>query len=270
MNNAKILIFIVMMAAALAACQQTTQQATEFLSNPQQRNDTRHATDNQLLQQQVKHGVPEIMLQRKRYVTSYNKERRTPNWVAWTLTKSQTYGKLRRDNERFEEDTDVPQPRATFQDYYNSRMDRGHMCPAGDNKWDQQAMTQSFLLTNICPQDHALNTNDWNDLEMQCRTWARQYGQVTIVCGPIFTGNTRTIGRNKVAVPSHFFKVVYRENPSPKAIAFIFQNNGKSQPWQQQACSVDHVEDITGIDFFCQLPDQQETRLEAENDLKNW
>ncbi len=226
-----------------------------------------------LLKQRVATGTSERVLQRKAYTTSYNKRRRTPNWVAWTLTKDHTYGRLLRDNERFEEDMDVAEPRATFQDYYNSRYDRGHMCPAGDNKWDQEALTESFLMTNICPQNHGLNKDDWNDLEMQCRTWARRYGELTIVCGPLYEqpeDQVRYIGRNRVAVPSGFFKVVYRAEPKPHALGFIFENNGSSQPWRNQVVSVDEVEHRSGIDFFMTLPDDVEQRIEAVDQLKGW
>ena len=231
---------------------------------------SRPVTTLDLLKQQVGRGTSEIMLARKAYTTSYNKQTRTPNWVAWTLTKEHTYGKLLRKNERFEEDTDVPQPRATYQDYYNSRYDRGHMCPAGDNKWDQQALTESFLMTNICPQNHGLNKDDWNELEMQCRTWARYYGELTIVCGPLYQGEPKFIGKNKVQVPSGFFKVVYRSKPSQEAIGFVFQNNGTSQPWRGLACSVDSIEKLTGYDFFPQLPDDIENRVEASERLRDW
>ena len=225
-----------------------------------------------LLKQRVPRGTSEIMLTRTSYVTSYNKQTRTPNWVAWNLTKAHTYGRLLRENERFEEDPDVPTPRSTFQDFYNSRYDRGHMCPAGDNKWDEQAMTETFLMTNICPQNHGLNKEDWNDLEMQCRSWARHFGEVTIVCGPLFedTENQRTIGRNRVSIPSGFFKVVYRTSPTPHAIGFIFKNDGSSQPWRKQICSVDEVERRSGINFFHMLPDDIEDRVEAEEDINDW
>ena len=154
---------------------------------------------------------PEQILTRRGYTTSYNNKTKTPNWVAWHLTKAHTYGDNQRKNEVFfEDETIATSQRATDNDYYNSRYDRGHMCPAGDNKWDAQAMRESFLFTNICPQNHGLNKYEWNDLEMQCRDWARQYGAIDIVCGPIFstTGDQKTIGRNKVWVPDAFFKVI--------------------------------------------------------------
>ena len=225
-----------------------------------------------ILIQRMPKGVPDKLIQRKAYTTSYNHESRTPNWVAWTLTREHTRGSLSRENERFEEDREVKTPRATFQDYYSSRFDRGHMCPAGDNKWDEEAMTQTFLMTNICPQNHGLNKEDWNELEKQCRPWARRYGAVTIVCGPIFNSDAqpRFIGRNKVRVPDRFFKVVYCAEPEPRTLAFIFHNSGKSQPWRQQLCTVDEVEALTGINFFPALPDNIENQIEAESILRDW
>lgn len=275
----KILLFGVLLTTVLlAACRQTKEgegRSETFYNNRQAQKTVAAAegtTTIDLLKQRVGRGVSEIMLTRKGYVTSYNKQTRTPNWVAWTLTKEHSYGDNLRENERFEEDFDVPEPRATFQDFYNSRYDRGHMCPAGDNKWDEGAMKESFLLTNICPQNHGLNKEDWNDLEMQCRKWARRFGEVTIVCGPLFEDGdqARYLGRNKVRVPTGFFKVVYREEPEPRAIGFVFRNYGSSQPWREQATSVDEVERRTGFNFFPQLPDDVEDEVEAQESLRGW
>ena len=215
---------------------------------------------------------PEQILHRKGYTASYNYKTKTPNWVAWHLTKSHTYGSNQRGKEVFTEDTDVREPRATDNDYYNSRYDRGHMCPAGDNKWDKQAMEQSFLFTNICPQNHGLNKYEWNDLEMQCRDWAREYGAVDIVCGPVYqsTNGQKTIGKNKVWVPDAFFKVVLCRQGKPKAIGFVYRNEGKKQAMADVVCTVDEVEKLTGLDFFPELDDPTEEKIEATAKLSDW
>lgn len=216
---------------------------------------------------------PEQILKRRAYTTSYNNKSKTPNWVAWHLTKAHTYGDHQRKNEVFFEDEAIESSlRATDNDYYNSRYDRGHMCPAGDNKWDAQAMRESFLFTNICPQNHGLNKYEWNDLEIQCRDWAREYGAIDIVCGPIFssTDDQKTIGRNKVWVPDAFFKVILCRQGNPKAIGFIYRNEGKKQTQEEALRSVDEIETLTGIDFFPSLDDATETRIEAETSLEAW
>ena len=215
---------------------------------------------------------PEIIIQRTGYTVSYNKETRTPNWVAWHLTKSHTGGRIQRSEEVFTEDTSVPMPRATDNDYYNSRYDRGHMCPAGDNKWDAKAMEESFLFTNICPQNHGLNKYEWNDVEKLCREWARKYGAVDIVCGPLYQKDVepRYIGKNKVRVPDAFFKVVLCRQGTPKSIAFVFRNQGKKMAVEEAVCSVDDVERMTGIDFFYNLDDGTENEVEARAELADW
>ena len=131
-----------------------------------------------------KKKVSQTVKKRFAYTVSYNHDTRQPNWVAWTLTRAHASGKLKRGD--FEDDMDMPSPKGTKADYYNSGYDRGHLCPAGDNKWNQKAMDECFLMTNMCPQTHALNAGIWNSIEQQCRTWAKKYGKVYIVCGPIF------------------------------------------------------------------------------------
>ena len=215
---------------------------------------------------------PEQILRRKGYTTSYNSKTKNPNWVAWHLTKAHTYGSYQRKSEVFSEDTDIKTPRATDNDYYNSRYDRGHMCPAGDNKWDRQAMTESFLFTNVCPQNHGLNKYEWNDLEIECREWAQQYGAIDIVCGPLYSGvgEQKTIGRNRVWVPSAFFKVILCRQGTPKAIGFIYRNEGVKQSRAEAVRSVDEIEHLTGIDFFPALDDKTEARVEAKASLSEW
>lgn len=113
----------------------------------------------------------------------------------------------------------VPAPRAAHSDYRGSGWTHGHMCPAGDNKWDREVMYESFLMTNCCPQTASLNNGDWNEIEMSCRKWAKKYGDVYIVCGPLFIGqNHETIGENRVMVPEAFFKVVMCLKGKPQGI----------------------------------------------------
>lgn len=211
-------------------------------------------------------GVPEQILKRKSYITSYNKDTKIPNWVAWHLTSGHTRGNLQRHDNLFHEDMDVTTGRVTDDDYYNSGYDRGHMCPAGDNKWDQKAMNETFLFTNICPQIHALNEGPWNDLEMACRRWAQKYGDIYIVCGPLLSeGLHRTIGKRRVVVPERFFKVILCMQDKPKAIGFIYDNNSRnSNKMFSHATTIDEIERLTGIDFFPSLEDKIENVVEAE------
>lgn len=210
-------------------------------------------------------------LQRTGYRAWYSRDLRIPYAVAWHLTANHTSGKNKRQGQAFHEDRDVASPRVTTYDYMQSGYDRGHMCPSGDNKWDAKAQEESFLLTNVCPQNHNLNAGDWNDLEMLCRTWAHRYGSIYIVCGPILLGDQhRRIGKSRVTVPEAFYKVVLRMGDRPAAIGFVYENKGQHQPMEETFCAVDDIEELTGLDFFHLLPDDIEDKIEYEADLGDW
>ena len=213
----------------------------------------------------------EIILHRRGYTVSYNPKTLIPNWVAWHLSASHTDGPYKRGGIQFHEDDDIPEPRVNTYDYIQSGYDRGHICPSGDNKWNEDAQRESFLLTNVCPQGHNLNAGDWNEMEQQCRRWAERYGKIYIVSGPIlYKKKHKTIGRNKVVVPEAFFKVVLRLGDDPKAIGFIYKNEDGNRPKGDYVNSIDQVERITGIDFFPTLPDQLEQSIEATAEWGDW
>lgn len=217
-------------------------------------------------------GADGKILRRVGYTASYNAANRIPNWVAWHLTASHVGGHYNRNNEVFHEDPEVSNPRAYDSDYRGSGYDRGHMCPSGDNKWNKEAQEQSFLFTNICPQRHNLNTGAWNDVELQCRAWAKRYGDLYIVCGPVlYDQQHKTIGRNRVVVPEAFFKVVLRKQDNYyKAIGFVYENKGASRDMSRYVRSIDDVEQLTGLDFFSALPDNIEEKIEKSANLRDW
>ena len=218
-------------------------------------------------------NVPNLILKRYAYSVSYNKSTRCPNWVAWKLTGNHTNGPYRRENYEFHEDMNIPSPRANLHDYsYNGLgLERGHMCPAGDNKWSDRAMDECHLLSNICPQYGKLNGGAWKYLEEDCRDWAETYDCIYIVCGPIFYGKARrTIGEDKVAVPDAFFKVILRLGNNPQALGFIYPNRKCPGGKAKYVMSVDKVEEIVGMDFFSSLDDNVENKVEQSSNLNLW
>ena len=215
-------------------------------------------------------NIPSLFLSRTAYCLSYNIDTRCPNWVAWKLTTEHVDGEWGRSND-YREDNCVPAPRATNDDYRGTSWSRGHMCPAGDCKWDANAMSETFLLSNMCPQDINLNSGLWNKIEMDCRKWARKFGLVYIICGPLlYKKEHETIGQNKVVVPEAFFKVILCLQDKPKAIGFVVKNNAGAKKKDQYVNTVDEVERITGYDFFPALPDSVEEKVEAYSNINDW
>ena len=220
-------------------------------------------------------GKRELIFKRKNYTLSFNKETNIPNWVAWQLDKKKLVERVSRKGFNFRPDPDIAKSKAVVtQDYAHSGYDRGHMCPAGDSRWNGQAMTESFYMTNICPQHPNLNGGDWHELEQACRRWALE-GRLYIVCGPILykKGTPQYIGKeHKIRVPEAFFKVILTgvEKGKPRAIGFIYKNTAGNRPLDSYVNSIDQVERITGLDFFSELPDEIENRVEKAYNLKEW
>ena len=213
------------------------------------------------------------LIEHEGFTLLYDTKTMCPRWVAWELTAEETRGKVSRGGVDFKEDASVPeQYQVASWDYNGGAYGRGHMCPAGDMKWSQQAMQDCHYMTNICPQNAELNKVWWEHLERACRTWARQEGAVQIVCGPIFSDNPKRFGKkHRMAVPRAFYKVVLSlKKGSEKAIGFFYTNDNAPQPMEDAVRSVDEIERLTGLDFFSSLPDEQEDRLEAMTDLRAW
>ena len=217
----------------------------------------------------------ELVLQRTNYTLSFNKSTNLPNWVAWRLDKKKLAEKVNRDRYKFVADPDMTGKNAVVtQDYARSGYDRGHMCPANDSRWSGEAMKESFYMTNICPQDPSLNSGDWNELEQACHKWAEE-GPIYIVCGPILYKKSKAeyIGKeHKIRVPEAFFKVVLAgvEKGKPRAVGFVYKNTKGNRPLDAYVNTVDEVERITGFDFFPELPDEVETKVESAYNIKDW
>lgn len=201
----------------------------------------------------------------------YAEEYEQAKWVAYQLTRDEVYGNVeRKDN--FRADPKIKTGSATTSDYVRSGYDRGHLAPAGDLSWSEEAMSDSFYMSNMSPQDPSFNRGIWSSLEAVVRNYAANEGEVYVVTGPVLTdGPYKTIGKNEVAVPNYYYKVIldYTE-PEKKMIGFVLPNEGSKESLENFATTVDHVQQLTGIDFFHQLPDEEEFLLESTFDYSLW
>lgn len=205
------------------------------------------------------------------YTLSYNEEYELPSYVAYELTRNEVLGGEER-GDNFREDPAVRTGSATLADYRGSGYDRGHLAPAADFKWSAEAMSDTFFMSNMAPQDPSFNRGIWADLEAAVRVMAYENGKIYVVTGPVLTdGPYETIGKNEVAVPKRFYKVIldYTE-PEIKAIGFLLDNEGSQKSLESFAVSVDEVERVTGLDFYPALPDDQEEIIESKFNTSQW
>ncbi len=214
----------------------------------------------------------EQILTREGYSVSYNPTTLQPNYVAWLLTPERLTGNNQRSESFFEDKDLSDNERARLDDYYNSGFDRGHICPAGDNKWSKRAMTESFYLSNMCPQTHTLNHESWRILEETCREWVRYGGcNIYIISGPIFSDKTKRKANRRIPVPTQFFKALLcLDKGEEKGIAFIYDNNTTDQSMEEATVNIDEIERITSFDLFNTVQKNLQDKLERQSNLSVW
>ena len=206
------------------------------------------------------------------FTLCYDEKYHLPRWVAYELTAEETSGPYSRTGIPYQQDPSTILLQADRHDYDAPEWSRGHMAPAGDFKWDNQAMKETFFMTNICPQNADLNNGDWKKLEEKVREVALKFGNVYVVMGPVIGKNVYgTIGFHQVVVPDAFYKaLLVFDGEQYISIAFLMMNTPEPRHLKDCALSVNDLEKITGIDFFVDLDDSFEEAIEDTKDLKAW
>ncbi|BGP52419.1 nuclease [Rhodotorula kratochvilovae] len=184
---------------------------------------------------------------RQAYTIAYDRRLRIPSWTAEHLTKaSLKSGGGDRQTAIFREDEAIPEAfRAKLTDYFRSGYDRGHMVPAADAKQSQEAMGETFLLSNIAPQvGDGFNRHYWAYLEAFCRNLTNSFEDVYVFTVPLFLpkrdgrdGKWRVSyeviapqgGAPSVAVPTHFAKVLICSRP-PSSSSLALTRGGGGGP----------------------------------------
>lgn len=217
------------------------------------------------------------LMPKPQYTLSYNRGKATANWVGWRLDSSWIGSVQRQDD--FRPDTALPVGwyQVLAEDYIGSGYDRGHMCPSGDRTNSVENNSATFLMTNIVPQLAASNQGPWNDFENYARALASQGNEVYIFAGP--SGNIGTIAGGRVVVPAATWKVVIvlpngsddvqRVTKSTRAFGIIVPNQPPldiNAPWRNFRVTVDAVENLTGYDFFSQIPKITQELIERRRD----
>ena len=209
----------------------------------------------------IKHGY---------YSLSYSEAHEQSEWVVYELLREHL---KKNDFERpyFIEDRSIKTKSADWRNYKNSGYDRGHLCPAGDRGFDYNAYNETFLTSNISPQNHEFNAGVWNSLEQKVRFWAEKYDGVYVITGGVLKNGLKAIGEERVSVPEEFYKIVMDASDGRyKVIGFLIPNEPVNKSFYEYAVTIDFIEAKTGIDFFPNLSEGIEEKLEGTINLKAW
>ena len=201
--------------------------------------------------------------------------KKAQRWTAfrWDRSYKDTYMPR---SESWSEDYDIPEAYRTSQKSYSGTgYTRGHICASADRRNSYEANAQTFLYSNMQPQLYDFNGGIWLDLENKIRTWNTDNFRDTlyVVKGGTIDNNSKILEttRTGLIVPKYFFMALLCKNKSTsqggyKAMGFYIEHRddyAKNTNLRQFACSIKELEERTGIDFFCNLPDELEKQVES-------
>ena len=233
------------------------------------------------------------------YALEWDNTKRHANWVAFTFDTTTSADNVKR-TDAWSVDPKLPaEMQVQESDHKNDGFDKGHLCASEDRVYLKEANDQTFYYSNISPQLNDFNGGFWRKLETRVQTWGRStadgvYDKVYVTKGGTLNkllknfkgttvdGGTPTTDANGftihgLACPEYYYMAVLSQKDDVfHAIAFLVPHkegmteNPSSDELKEYVVSVDKLEEETGIDFFCNLPDVLENEVEAACNLNDW
>lgn len=294
----RIIPMLAVAAVMLAACGDddngtsgsgsSSRQSNNANANPNTRKELRllefprvKGDDNNLI---IVHSTAQYGIN---YSIEWDCEKRAQRWTCYEMHKGNNVSNWRRYNwystswngDPFQEDPDIPAIyNVTLYDHVGDGFDRGHICASQDRMCSREVNEQTFYLSNMQPQYNAFNAGIWADMEGQVRRWNRDSFRDTLyICkgGTIDKEEQILMYSNKgLVVPKYFFMAVLCKNTEGyKAMAFWIEHTNESRKndaLSKYVISIDRLESMTGIDFFCNLPDDIEYKVERNVYPQSW
>jgi endonuclease G, mitochondrial len=288
-------------AQTCSPCEIPGQQRTQRLNQANQSLQQADSQQNALRNLHCPWGVPasptnaenEHLLYQFEWLTLYDDDLRMPLWVTYEYTKNQALANVAVRQDCFRRDNRLSNSVASFcEDYDEPLYDRGHMVPANDLKRGQSSMDNSFLFSNMAPQRANFNQKIWEYLERRVKGWARNADGIYVTTGAVFDKNNdqirdndteanRVAPRNRVAVATHFYKIILKRRPNGimDTISILLPHNNISHSEQAAAgylnskiVSIDEIEKMTGINFFPEMESNRQIQIEAgkATSLNSW
>jgi endonuclease G, mitochondrial len=205
------------------------------------------------------------------FTVGYSEWRRQALWVAYRASSAHAH-RLGPRPDHFSADARVL-VQVTSQNYTHSGYDRGHLAPNYiiGKLYGAEAQRATFLMSNISPQSARLNALVWQRLEeAEADDVAPAAHDLWVVTGPLFAADAPAL-RSGIAVPEAFYRIWIDTTPAPRLLAFVVpQQVCGTEPLSGYLASVDEIERRTGLDFFAELDDAVEERLEGGVASDGW
>lgn len=247
----------------------------------------------------VAHYATVARAKRLNYCYEWNNDLKHAAWVAYTIDRLTSQSNVSRQN-NFQPDPELPEAmRTTNANHTNDGFDRGHICPSGDRLYSAEMNLQTFYFSNMSPMLNGFNTGIWLAMENKVREWGRatqtgKYDTLYVVKGGTIgdrlinfvgtkkgnDGQTPTTDADGMTIkglacPANYFMAVMAlKNGQYEAIGFLVPHDdtitpiGRGEDFtvadvRRYEMTIDRLEEETGLDFFCNLPDETESQTES-------
>ena len=215
-----------------------------------------------------------VMIDHIGYSTCFNRKEGIPEWVAYELKTEELTKNYKRPKGYYPDPMLPAEEQPASWQYRNDSGTwvRGHMAPAGDMVWDEEAIIESNYMTNLCPQHYVMNNGDWRRLEEKIRKLSKKsYSRMWIVCGVIVGENKNGRLSNRITVPDSLYKAILAQKGDEYiTIGFIFPNDSVYRQLKEYAVTVDRLEERIGMDLFHNLKPRYQKKSEANFNLRDW
>lgn len=240
-------------------------------------------------QQVIVHRLPDGAYDKDsvNFCTEWDCDRKSQRWSCYQLHKGFT-GSYSRVTSSYPQDPAIAKADRYTDLIYGSGFEHGHICPNADRGFSHDANYQTFYMSNMQPQYHEFNGFDsknssrkglWLRMEQRLNSWAKSLSDkdTIFVCkGGTIDDEDNIIKRidNKLIVPRFFFMAILRKSQfGYTAMGFWSEQTSDyrtDETLLSHAMSIDELERRTGIDFFCNLPDDIEDTVERTFNAASW
>jgi endonuclease G len=220
----------------------------------------------------IRFGIPSkdgILIYKKGFVLLYDKNKKVPIWVSYHLTKKYYKNKIKSVYSFLPDPQLKKGQRAELDDYNKTIYSLCRLAPLDDMARDKEMIKEACYFSNVCLMNKELYNNCWKKLESVIRNFVKDGNDVWIVTGPLFMQKQqyiKKIGKNRIFVPTHFYKVILyqRKDRFFGASAYIFENRECKKISENNITTIDDIEKITNFDFFNLLPEYIQNLVESK------
>lgn len=203
------------------------------------------------------------VIQRKYYVLCYSEQHEQPLWTSYVTYPLLIKNAIYQRKNHFKQDPLILTESSNPNYYNGSGFDKGHIIPAGDMRFNEEALEETFYTSNISPQIPGFNRGMWSELEQRVRNKIIiDNDTVQIVSGPLLSNNLIKL-KNSISIPKFYYKIYFNYS---KMIVILLEHKkyNKLDKPNNYVISVDSLEKLTGIDYFQNLPKPIQDKLEKE------